>query len=94
MKFIFPQNYNFNTKLFGIIDYKTTIFNILLIAINFLIIKFINLNLSIKITFIIIFYFPILLVSLFGFHNENIIYVFRYIFIFFIRNKIYIYKKD
>ena len=28
MKFIFPQNYKFNNKLFGIIDYSTAIVNI------------------------------------------------------------------
>ena len=28
LKFIFPQNYNFNNKLFGTIDYTTAIFNI------------------------------------------------------------------
>lgn len=29
MKFIFPQNYNFKNKLFGIIDYSSLIFNII-----------------------------------------------------------------
>ena len=27
MKFIFPQNYRFQTKLFGFIDYPTAILN-------------------------------------------------------------------
>ena len=29
MKFIFPQNYNFKSKLFGVIDYSTAIFNVI-----------------------------------------------------------------
>ena len=29
MKFIFPQNYNFKNKLFGIFDYTTILVNIL-----------------------------------------------------------------
>ena len=29
MKFIFPQNYCFKNKLFGIIDYSTLILNII-----------------------------------------------------------------
>ena len=29
MKFIFPRNYNFKSKLFGIIDYSTAIVNII-----------------------------------------------------------------
>ena len=28
MKFIFPQNYNFDNKLLGFIDYTTVILNI------------------------------------------------------------------
>ena len=28
MKFIFPQNYNFKTKLFGVIDYSTIFLNL------------------------------------------------------------------
>ena len=29
MKFIFPQNYDFKSKLFGFIDYTTVILNII-----------------------------------------------------------------
>ena len=29
MKFIFPQNYDFNTKIFGFIDYSTAFLNII-----------------------------------------------------------------
>ena len=29
MKFIFPQNYNFKSKLFGTFDYSTIIINII-----------------------------------------------------------------
>ena len=27
LKFIFPQNYKFSTKIFGLIDYQTAILN-------------------------------------------------------------------
>ena len=37
MKFIFPQNYNFNSKLLGFIDYTTVILNIIWGIIVFLI---------------------------------------------------------
>ena len=39
MKFIFPQNYNFKNKLFGIIDYSSLIFNIIWDLIIFLLIN-------------------------------------------------------
>ena len=57
MKYIFPTNYNFKNKILGIIDYPTLIFNILYFFIIFLIFNTIFRNLSLKIMFIIIFYY-------------------------------------
>ena len=55
MKFIFPQNYNFKNKLFGIIDYSSLIFNIIWDLIIFLLINFLFKNNNIKIFIFIIF---------------------------------------
>jgi len=93
MKFIFPQNYNFNTKLFGLLDYPTAIFNFIWWIIIFIITKLFIKDLFIKIIFFIITCFPILLISLFGFNQENIIYVFKYLIIFYKNTKLYLYKK-
>lgn len=93
MKFIFPQNYNFKTKLFGLLDYPTVIFNILLWIFVFIITKIIIKDLIIKIIIFIIFCFPIFLISLFGFNQENIIYVFKYLFLFYKKPKLYLFKK-
>ena len=90
MKFIFPQNYSFNTKLFGLIDYQTAILNLCCWVIVFIITSLLKLNLF----SIIITCFPILLISIFGIHQENILYVFCYIFNFIKRPKIYLYQKD
>ena len=92
MKFIYPKNYNFKSKLFGIIDYSTAIF--LTLWGTFL---FCLLNLLIPITYIKIFlfialFFPILIFGFVGFNHENILYVFMYIFKFIKNNKIYLYK--
>ena len=92
MKFIFPQNYNFNFKLFGFLDYKTIIFNFLWWIIIFLFSNIFS-NLNQKIIFFIIFCFPVLLISVFGFNQENIFYFFRYIFIYYKKQKLYLYKK-
>ena len=54
MKFIFPQNYNFNTKLFGILDYPTAIFNFIWWIIIFIITKIFILDLLTKIIIFII----------------------------------------
>lgn len=92
MKFIFPQNYNFNFKIFGFLDSKTIIFNFIYLFIIFLFTNIFS-NFLFKIIFIIIFYFPILLISLFGFNQENIIYVFKYLFLFYKKPKYYLFKK-
>ena len=93
MKFIFPQNYNFKNKLFGVLDYNTVIANIIWALLVLVIINIIFQNLNIKILLFIIFCFPFLLLSIFGFNGENILYVFSYIFKFYIKQKIYFYNK-
>ena len=93
MKFIFPQNYSFNTKLFGMLDYPTAFFNLTWWFIIFLVNKILRFNLLLKIIFYIISCFPVLLISLFGFKQENIIYVLIYLFKFYKNPKIYLYKK-
>lgn len=93
MKFIFPQNYNFKNKLFGVLDYNTVIANIIWILIILISINIFFQDLNIKIFLFIIFCFPFLLLSVFGFNGENILYVFSYIFRFFIKQKIYFYNK-
>lgn len=92
MKFIFPQNYNFKTKLFGILDYPTAIFNLIFGFIVFIITKFFIYDFLTKIIIFIIICFPIFLISIFGFHQENIIYVFYYLFLYIKSKKIYLYK--
>ena len=44
MKFIFPQNYNFKNKLFGIIDYTNLFLNIIWNFFIYFIIKFLFLK--------------------------------------------------
>ena len=93
MKFIFPQNYDFSSNFLGLFDYRTAIFNFICWIIIFFITRLFNLNLLPTIILFIIICLPIFLVSIFGFHQENIIYVFKYVFIYLKKNKIYLYKK-
>lgn len=91
MNFISPNNYNFNTKLLGFLDYPTIFFNIIWFLFVFFITKLFIKSILIKIIFIIFFYFPVLLISLFGFNQENIFYILKYLFLFYKRPKIYLY---
>lgn len=93
MKFIFPQNYNFNSKLFGFIDYSTAIFNVLWFALIFLIVNLLFSSLNVKIFIFITLSFPVLLFSIIGFNHENILYVIFYIAKYLKRPKVYLYKK-
>jgi hypothetical protein len=93
MKFIFPQNYNFNIKLFGFIDYQVAILNIILWVIIYFFINLIFKDLYLKIIIFISIAFPILLLSIIGFNHENILYVFMYIFKFIKNKRVYLYIK-
>lgn len=94
MQFIFPENYNFKNKLFGMFDYSTVIINIAWCLVLFKITKILPFNLNIKISLFITFYFPLLLFSLFGFNHENIFYFFSYMWKFITNRKVYFFSKD
>ena len=93
MKFIFPQNYNFKSKLFGIFDYSIIILNVIWDAFIIFILHIIALNLTIKFFVFIVLCFPLFLFSISGINGENIIYVFRYMTSFIFKQKLYFYNK-
>lgn len=93
MKFIFPQNYHFNNKIFGVIDYSTAIVNIIWCAFVVFLLNLIFNNLSIKIFLTIILCFPLILLSIVGFNGENILFVLSYIFSFMFKQKLFLYNK-
>ena len=93
MKFIFPKNYDFKNKLFGIIDYSTVFINLIWFGFVFILINLFFHNLNIKIFLFILLCFPFLLISISGFNGENFVYVFQYIFTFFIKQKLFLYLK-
>lgn len=93
MKFIFPQNYNFKSKLFGIIDYGTIFLNLFWDLFVFIFVNFFN-NINIKIFLFLIFSFPLFLFSFSGFNGENFLYVIKYIFKFLVKQKLLFFQKN
>lgn len=91
MKFIFPQNYKFNNKILGIIDYSTAIVNVVWYIFVFFIVNLIFNMIKIKIFVFILLCFPFFLISVIGFNHENIISVIGYTVKFFKNRKIYLY---
>ena len=93
MKFIFPQNYKFNTKILGLIDYQTAILNVVWGGLVFLIINFIFNSLNIKIFLFIVLVFPVFIFSIVGINGENVISVIIYLSKFIIKPKLLFYSK-
>jgi hypothetical protein len=93
VKFIFPQNYNFRSKILGIMDYGTAILNVIFGIIIFGIVNILKINFSIKIFIFIVLFFPVFLMSIVGFYGENVIIVFNYLIRYLIRPKLLFYKK-
>lgn len=93
MKFIFPKNFNFKNKLFGIIDYNIVLVNIVWYVLILILINIVFKSLQIKIFLFIIFCFPFFLVSVTGLNGENILYVILYLYRFSRKQKLYFYFK-
>lgn len=94
MHFIFPKNYNFKSKIFGIIDYSTAIIDLLLGILIFYLINFFFQNLTLKIYIFISLYFPIILFSILGINRESFLTVFIYMYKFLKNRRIYLYIKN
>ena len=93
MKFIFPKNYDFKSKLFGVFDYFTLVVNIIFDLFIFCLCNLIFTNINIKIFICISLCFPLLILSFVGLNNENVFLVLIYIFKYFIKPKVYLYNK-
>ena len=93
MKFIFPQNYNLNTKLLGIIDYTVAIADLVWGIFVFLIVNLLFKILSIKIFLNIILIFPVIIFSIVGVDGENLLFFLLYILKYNFKQKLYLYEK-
>lgn len=93
MKFIFPQNYKFNSKLFGLIDIQAAVVSVIWAGIMYLIVNILLKSLYIKVCVFIITVFPVAIFSIVGVNGENIINVAIYMTKFMIRRRIMFYSK-
>lgn len=94
MKFVFPQNYNFKNKLFGVLDYTTVLVNVIWCAFVFLVVSLLFQDWSTRIFLLITFSFPLVLFSIAGFQGENIVYVLSYLFNFVFCQKLFFFRKN
>lgn len=75
-------------------DYSTAIFNVAWMVLVLLLINLFNISINIKIGAFITLYFPLFLFSVFGFNNENILYVIFYMYKFVKNRDVYFFNKD
>ena len=92
MKFIFPKNYRYKNKIFGIIDYSTAIINLIFYVIVYFITNFIFKQISIKIFVFVLVCFPCFLLSIVGSERENVFFVIKYVLKYIKSKKLYLYK--
>lgn len=93
MLFIFPKNYNLNSKFLGVIDYFSLFFNILWQVFIFCLINLICSSLALKISLFLVFCLPFLLLSITGINNENIFFTLFYLLKFLFSCKLYLFNK-
>ena len=93
MKFIIPQNYHFENKLFGIIHYSNLIFTVIWGFFIFFLINLLFHNIDIKVFLFISLVLPIALINIIGINGESFINILICIVRYLISQKIYLYKK-
>lgn len=93
MRFIFPQNYRFRTRLLGFFDYSTLIFNLIWFIFLFSISNIFFNSIEIRILFCTSLFLPIFLISFIYLRQENIFSFFISIYHFFKNRRIYFYSK-
>lgn len=93
MKFIFPKNYNYSFKLFGMLSYSSVIFIFVWAFLVYSISSFLFTSFIIKFYFFILLFIPIALFSILNRSNEHIIFIIFYILKYLYRPKVYFYDK-
>ena len=93
MKFIFPQNYNFNSKLFGIIDYVSALIDAIWGGIIFILLNLFFNSLQIKIFAFITLVLPVIIISIVGINGDNMLNVIIYILKFLFKPKLLLFNK-
>ena len=93
MNFVFPSNYNFKNKLFGLIDYTTAIINVIWYIFSFCLVNLLWVDFNLKLFIFSVLAIPFLIFSIINNRNESILVVLGYIFKFLYSPKLYFYRK-
>ena len=94
MKFIFPQNYNFSSKILGVIEYSAAILDLIWGGFIILTIQIFIKSISIKIFCFIIFFLSLFIFIIVGVQGESLIHFLTYMIKFLFRQKLFLYDKE
>lgn len=92
-KYIIPKNYDFQPKLFGIIEYKLGVFITCLILTLILIMYNLNIPAIAKLQIIIIINVPIVMIGTIGVRGEKFFDILKLLLSYYLKSKVYFYSK-
>lgn len=92
MIYIFPKNYEYKEKLFGILSYSSVIINIIWIIFIYNMLKNVKIEIIYKINILTILEFPLIIYTYLK-REEELMYRLWYIIRFIFKRKLYIFKK-
>ena len=88
------SNYKRQSKLLGIIEYKTAIIFLIYCIIVFYILSYLSLSTDIKIYIFAVFIIPIVFIFFININNESVLDIITNITLFIIKSKLYIHLSD
>ena len=94
IEYIVPKNYDIKPKILGIIEQEAFILFLIITLIIFVIINSIIENIFIKLQIIIVITLPRIVILINGINGESIIYIVKYVLLYILRKKVYLYEKS
>lgn len=94
IEYIIPKNYDIKPKILGIIEQEAFILFLIITLIIFMVINSIIENIFIKLQIIIVITLPQIVILINGINGESIIYIVKYVLLYILRKKVYLYEKS
>ena len=94
IEYIIPKNYDIKPKILGVIEQEALVLFIIINLLLFLILNNIINNIFILVEIMIIIALPQAIILINGINGESIVYVIKYMVIYIIKEKVYLYEKQ
>lgn len=94
IEYIIPKNYDIKPKILGVIEQEALVLFIIINLLLFLILNNRINNIFILVEIMIIIALPQAIILINGINGESIVYVIKYMVIYIIKEKVYLYEKQ